>query len=146
MKAVIRYNDCIKVDAQEGHLAMNRYGSAVHVEITTEAAKALARGLAAQLGWKINENVGIERFVSRRLPKGYDTILGYLKRNFPDRVETLGEEATVSSTLRDGYWCMHECRRRGLQPIKVTAPLAAKVDGIKKVNAYPVEVLQARFG
>lgn len=146
MKLNLEYERPISVDVAAVELRMRNIGGSVCAEIGTEAAQAIVRSLADQLGWKIDTGTEVSRYISKRLPKGYDTILGYIAKNFPDRITTLGEEAMVASTLRDGFWCKHECRRRGLTPIKVIAPRAANEDGIEEVNAYPVEVLQARFG
>lgn len=146
MKLNLAYDTQVSVNTSFGTMYANEQGVVLHADLTTEAAQAIVRGLANQLGWKIDTGTEVARYISKRLPKGYDTILGYLAKNFPDRIVTLGEEGMVASTTRDGFWCKNECRRRGLTPIKVKAPLAANEDGIEKVNAYPVEVLQARFG
>lgn len=145
MKLNLEYNRPISVKVAAVELRMRTIGGSVCAEIGTEAAQAIVRSLADQLGWKIETNTEVAHYISKRLPKGYDTILGYIAKNFPDRITTLGEEAMVASTLRDGFWCKNECRRRSLAPIKVKAPVAAAEDGIETVNAYPIEVLQARF-
>lgn len=77
-------------------------------------------------------------------PEGYDTVLGYTFRNNPEALDLM--DPSPQSTVDDGFWLTHECRRRGVTPIKVTAPMVLQREGIIEVNAYPLHILARRLG
>ena len=83
------------------------------------------------------------RFVSP-CPKGYDTVLGYLAA--VDPWSLLAGLWDPEATQRDGFWCKHRCERKAFDVIKVPAPAVLVEQGIRTVNAYPVEVLKERLG
>lgn len=76
-------------------------------------------------------------------PEGYDTVLGYMARHFPDHV---GICAEAEDTLRDGFWLTHRCRERGLDAVRVSAPQCLQAQGIATVKAYPINLLRERMG
>lgn len=75
--------------------------------------------------------------------KGYDTVLGYLAKHFPQRLDLMDD--TADATLRDGFWLSNQCKRQGIEPRKVKACLALQEQGIKEVNSYPFHLLERRF-
>lgn len=83
-------------------------------------------------------------YITPRVPPGYDTILGYLATTSPEMLELM--EEPVADTCRDGWWLRHRCRERGDEPIKVMAPRVCQDRGIEVVNAYPLDLLERRFG
>lgn len=83
------------------------------------------------------------RFVSP-CPEGYDTVLGYLAA--VDPWSLLAGLWDPEATQRDGFWCKHRCERKAFDVIKVPAPAVLVEQGIRTVNAYPVEVLKERLG
>lgn len=76
-------------------------------------------------------------------PSGYDTILGYLAKFEPTRMELIDQDA--EATQRDGWWCTHRANERRLQVHKVQAPPFLQEQGIETVNAYPTSLLAERF-
>lgn len=76
-------------------------------------------------------------------PEGYDTILGYLAKHNPEALELIDKDP--DATQRDGFWCMHRSRERGITVQKVAAPKFLAKFGIDEVNAYPIELLEERF-
>lgn len=78
------------------------------------------------------------------VPAGFDTILGYLSKNQPDIIELM--EDPIADTQRDGYWLMHRTKEAQILPEKVKAPACCLGIGITEVNAYPVWLLEKRFG
>lgn len=79
------------------------------------------------------------------VPKGYDTVLGYLAKYHPDVLDTF-DHADPSATQRDGYWLKHRAREQGLAVWMVTAPPILQAAGITVVNSYPLELLAQRWG
>lgn len=82
-------------------------------------------------------------FRSPGLPRGYDTVLGYLAKYDPCTLALIDGEA--EATQRDGWWLRHRCREAGLEVVKVAAPLFLKDQGVSQVNAYPEHLLAKRF-
>lgn len=78
---------------------------------------------------------------SPNVPAGYETVLGYLARHRDDRLS-----ADPASTQRDGFWLSSQCAKRGIVSVKVIAPHVFKAHGIHHVNAYPVSLVEERFG
>lgn len=78
------------------------------------------------------------------VPRGHDTVLGYLVRHRPDLLAHM--DSTPDATRRDGFWLMHRCREKGIEPVKVRAPKIMRDQGVFEVNAYPVALLARRFG
>lgn len=76
----------------------------------------------------------------------YDTILGFLSKQDQFLIDMM--EDPIKDTQRDGFWCMHRCRERGIQSIKVPAPKAVTdmYPAIETINAYPIALLKERFG
>lgn len=77
-------------------------------------------------------------------PEGYDTILGWMAKHRPEMLEMIDKEP--EATQRDGFWCVHRCRERGIAVQKVPAPEFLAKFGIEEVNAYPTELLEERLG
>ena len=75
------------------------------------------------------------------VPKGYDTVLGFLAKWHPEILDVI-DWHDPSATLRDGLWCMH--RSKGSE-MWAKAPQAMLEMGLKKVRAYPLEILKQRF-
>lgn len=84
-----------------------------------------------------------DRFASPDVPFGYDTIVGWVAKNRPEIIETMGTAAWLHS--RDGLWLANQARKRGLKVHKVGAPPVLLDQGIEEVNAYPVELIAERF-
>ena len=78
------------------------------------------------------------------VPNGYDTVLGYLATHQPEALQF--DMWDAEATQRDGFWCRHQCRKRGLPICKVPAPAIFDGESFTTVNAYPLEVLQERLG
>jgi hypothetical protein len=76
-------------------------------------------------------------------PRGYDTVLGYLAKNYPERLAIMDQ--TADATMRDGWWLRGECLRQDIAPVKVKAPAFLREQGIEEVNAYPYALLHHRF-
>jgi hypothetical protein len=74
----------------------------------------------------------------------YDTVLGYLAKHYPERLELIDQ--VPDATMRDGWALKHHCARVGQPVYKVKAPLFLQDEGIEEVNAYPIEILAHRFG
>jgi hypothetical protein len=74
-------------------------------------------------------------------PAGYDTVLGYMARKNPVALGLIEDYA--EGTRRDGFWL---AARAGDRAVKVEAPKVLQEQGIYRVNAYPVELLQRRMG
>lgn len=87
--------------------------------------------------------VEIEAYVSP-VPPGYDTVMGYLAKNQPEALQF--DMWDAEGTQRDGFWCKHQCTKRGLPVCKVPAPAVFDGEGFELVNAYPVEILSERLG
>jgi hypothetical protein len=74
-------------------------------------------------------------------PAGYDTVLGYMARKNPVALGLIEDYA--EGTRRDGFWL---AARAGDRAVKVEAPKVLQEQGIYRVNAYPVDLLQRRMG
>lgn len=72
------------------------------------------------------------------------TVVGYLAAFHPEILDNM--DVTPDATQRDGWWLMHRCRERGIEPIKVVAPPVLQDQGVDYVNAYPRHLLTERFG
>lgn len=83
--------------------------------------------------------------ITANVPPGFDTVLGYLAKHHPDILDEV-DYGDPSVTQRDGFWCMHQAKRRGRKPVTVDAPPALRRIGIPHVNAWPVEILRHRWG
>jgi hypothetical protein len=83
--------------------------------------------------------------VSPDVPEGYDTVLGYLAKHHPEALD-LFDYSVPEATQRDGYWLAHRVKERGLEPVHVAAPPILAAQGIFQVRAYPVDLLQRRWG
>lgn len=75
---------------------------------------------------------------------GWDTVLGYLSKHNPEALALMDEDA--EATLRDGYWLTHRCKKLGITPRKVQAPVVLIRQGIFEVNSYPILLLEQRLG
>ena len=84
------------------------------------------------------------QYVTRNLPRGFETVLGYLAKRAPRLLELM--EPKADSTLRDGFWLKRQSERRGYHVPKVRAPKFLRDQGIQTVNAYRLELLAERFG
>lgn len=82
--------------------------------------------------------------ITKRVPLGYDTVLGFLAKHHPEVLDSL-DYSDPQVTLRDGYWLMHRTREAGLAPVLVDAPGCLKAKGISHVNAWPLKLLQKRW-
>jgi hypothetical protein len=77
------------------------------------------------------------------VPRGYNTVLGYLATRAPHLLAFMDEDA--EATLRDGYWLKRQAEREGHRVVKVPAPAHLVRQGIFEVNAYPEFLLDRRF-
>ncbi len=81
--------------------------------------------------------------ISPGVPKGYDTVLGFLAKYRSGVLDDIGDDwRNPRETLRDGMWCA--ARAKGKE-IWVKACPAMKARGIEKLRAYPLEILKERF-
>jgi hypothetical protein len=71
-------------------------------------------------------------------PIGYNTVIGYLAKNAPDRI---GQDND-----RDGFWLAHQITKRNLPILWVNAPAALQAEDISQVRIYPETLLRERFG
>ncbi len=83
--------------------------------------------------------------ISPDVPDGHDTILGYLAKRHADVLDLIDPNAP-GDTVRDGWRLANECKRRGLEPVYVDAPPVLARQGIFTVRAYPLDLLQQRWG
>jgi hypothetical protein len=83
-------------------------------------------------------------YSSPGVPEGWNTVLGYLVDTNPEAMRFMDEDA--EATQRCGWWLSARCKRLGITPIKVMAPSILLKQGIFEVNAYPHDLLEARFG
>ena len=92
-----------------------------------------------------DEPTGIDpRFadcVSRNVPQGYDTVLGYLAKHRPDMLELIDYDVP-EATARDGFWLKHRCDEVNYVP----APPVLRAKGIMRVRCWPTDLLERRFG
>jgi hypothetical protein len=80
------------------------------------------------------------------VPPGWDTVLGYLAKYRPD-ILAMFDYADPSATQRDGFWLAHQVKRRGRGEVRfVLSPPILQRAGIASVRAYPLDLLQRRFG
>lgn len=77
------------------------------------------------------------------VPDGYDTVLGYLAKRHPDVLDCF-DYSDPQATTRDGWWLHHRTKQDA--PIYVRAPECLKAHGIEHVRAYPIAVLETRWG
>lgn len=83
--------------------------------------------------------------VTLDLPKSYDTVLGFLAKHHPDVLECF-DYTDPTATQRDGYWLAHRCREQGIPPTYVDAPPVLQERDIVQVRAYPIDLLEQRWG
>lgn len=87
-----------------------------------------------------------EDAISYNMPEGYDTVLGYLAKNHPDVLDLI-DYYDPEATQRDGWKLSHMVNRTaGAQVVYVEAPKCLQTKGIFTVRAYPVSLLQQRWG
>lgn len=79
--------------------------------------------------------------VSRNVPEGYDTVLGYLARCHPEVLDLM-DYTQPDTTARDGFWLAHRFKRCEYVP----APPVLRTKGIMRVRCWPIELLEQRFG
>lgn len=78
--------------------------------------------------------------LSRNVPDGYDTVLGYLARCHPEMLDLM-DYAVPETTARDGFWLAHRHKRCDYVP----APPVLRQRGIMRVRCWPVGLLAERF-
>jgi hypothetical protein len=111
-----------------------RLGSVqITVEVVDDVAPP-APGMSP--GW-------LKRFTSE-CPEGWNTVLGYLASTNPEALFLMDPDA--EATKRDGYWLINQCKKLGIEPVKVRAPAHLIEQGIFEVNAYPEWLLARRLG
>jgi hypothetical protein len=76
-------------------------------------------------------------------PWGHATVIGWLAEHRPELIATLGDAA--GCTQRDGFWLAHRCRERGIAEVWVRAPKVMQDQGIDRIRAYPVRLVEERF-
>jgi hypothetical protein len=79
--------------------------------------------------------------LSRGVPEGRDTVLGYLAKHHPEMLELMDFDRPCA-TARDGFWLAH----RWKQVEYVPAPDVLRAKGILRVRCWPVALLERRFG
>jgi hypothetical protein len=79
--------------------------------------------------------------LSRNVPEGYDTVLGYLAKCRPDMLDLMDYEVP-ETTARDGFWLAHRYKKCDYVP----APPVLRKKGIMRVRCWPVGLLAERFG
>ncbi|MEY9719252.1 hypothetical protein ABIA22_001742 [Sinorhizobium fredii] len=82
-------------------------------------------------------------WMSPDVPKGYNTVVGFLAETHPEVLDLMDDP--VSGTARDGYWLTHRANRTGRTVHKVDAPAPFKDMGIDELNAYPLDLLAERL-
>jgi hypothetical protein len=83
--------------------------------------------------------------ISTDVPPGHDTILGYLARHHADVLDMINP-SEPADTVRDGFKLAAWCKQEGLAPRYVTAPPILARQGIFTIRAYPLNLLQRRWG
>lgn len=83
--------------------------------------------------------------ITPNVPQGHDTVLGYLARHHADVLDLIDHDQPWT-TARDGWWLAHQAMRRGLEPIYVDAPPVLQRAGIFQVRAWPLDLLEKRWG
>lgn len=79
--------------------------------------------------------------VSRGVPEGFDTVLGYLAKRHPE-VLALMDWRDPEATARDGLWLSHRYKFQ----VYVPACVALRNRGLMRVRAWTVDLLAERFG
>lgn len=105
----------------------------------TETLDAMERQLNA------TANLRHRTCITRDLPPGYDTVLGYLAKYHPECLDAF-DYGDPTITQRDGFWLAHRAKEAGLTPVWVEAPAILQERDIPRVRAYPVELLAKRWG
>lgn len=80
-------------------------------------------------------------YISPNVPKGYNTVLGYIEEGnpgFPDEMFKLN----ASSFQRDERKMRAVASRRKIPICRVTAPIALQEQGVETVIAYPVNLIR----
>lgn len=111
-------------------------------EALTQAA-AIVEGIASRL--RVLESQKHQHAISPNVPTGYDTVLGYLAKYHPEVLDMF-DYTKPQATARDGWWLKHQCEKRGIVPVIVIAPPVLRGCGIDTVNAYPLSLLEKRWG
>lgn len=83
--------------------------------------------------------------VTPNVPEGYDTILGYLAKHHADILDTF-DYTVPDATVRDGFKLAYWARTAGYAARYVDAPPCLRAHDILSVRAYPVTLLQQRWG
>jgi hypothetical protein len=80
--------------------------------------------------------------LSRGVPEGRDTVLGYLAKHHPEMLELIDYDVP-EATARDGFWLAHRAHE---QAVFCPAPPVLRAKGIMRVRAWTVALLSQRFG
>ena len=96
-----------------------------------------ARGLASRLPIRHWDAI------TRDVPEGYDTVLGYLAKHHPDILDLI-DRTDPDATARDGWWLSHRCKDSVQQ--YVLAPECLRAAGIKRVRLWPIALMAQRWG
>ena len=118
--------------------------SGLYARLDTIVDANKAKSLAVPHSEYTNFYVRHKDAVTPDVPEGYDTILGFLAKRHPDVLDTFDyRDATL--TVRDGFKLAHMDNKLGT-PVYVEAPSCLRAAGIERVRAYPVALLQQRWG
>lgn len=102
----------------------------------------IAQDCAAYLARYKHEGVILDAYGSA-CPDGYDTVIGWLAKNKPHIVELMSDP--VHDTMADGRLLAKTCKDRGIEAVKVDAPLIFVKEGFHVINSYPIRLLEERF-
>lgn len=107
----------------------------------TEAIGTLTEAVVAVIPEQVPPEAPKE-FLSP-VPRGYDTILGYLAKRWP---ETMADQTRAEDTMRDGWKLKRLTERWKCGFAKVAACPWLIEQGIFTVNAYPLDLLDEVYG